>query len=478
MYPILAIDQGTTSTKAYLRMADGTTRLAGSRGHSQLHPHPGWVEHDPLELLENIRALLAAAAPFARLGLANQGETVVAWDAQTKRPLHNAIVWQDNRTSPETERLKAAGLEAETLARAGLPLDPYFSATKLRWLLDNTQDARALHRQGRLRLGTSDAFFIDCLTGTFATDVSTASRTSLLNLRTLQWDETLCALFGVPLECLPEIRPTAGDFGQLPGGATLTASAVDQQAALFGHGCQQPGDIKITFGTGAFALGLTGAAPVMGGTTGLLPTAAWQIGAAAPQFALEGGILTAGSALEWLRGIGLLADFAEIDALSGPSAAAQGVFFVPALAGLGCPYWDRTARGAWLGLSLETPRAALIRAVVEGIALRAAELAAAFAKTSPLARVSIDGGLSRSTYFTQFLANALGHPVSVAASADLTALGMLQFCESLESTSRHAGQDWQVVTPQADDFTAIHMKFASAVACVRGHGAQPEIIAL
>jgi glycerol kinase len=469
MYPILAIDQGTTSTKAYLRTAEGATRLVGSRGHHQFHPHPGWVEHDPLELLENIRSLMEAAGPFARLGLANQGETVVAWDAQTKRPLHNAIVWQDNRTSPETERLKAAGLEAETLARAGLPLDPYFSATKLRWLLDNTPDARPLHRQGCLRLGTSDAFFIDCLTNTFATDVSTASRTSLLNLRTLQWDETLCALFGVPLECLPEIRPTAGDFGRLPGGARLTASAVDQQAALFGHGCQQPGDIKITFGTGAFALGLTGAAPTMGGANGLLPTAAWQIGGGAPQYALDGGILTAGSALEWLRGVGLLADFDEIDTLSGPSAAARGVFFVPALAGLGCPYWDRTARGAWFGLSLETPRAALIRAVVEGIALRAAQLTGAFAQATPLARVSIDGGLSRSSYFTQFLANALGQPISVATSADLTAIGMLQLCESLNGAAPPAGQEWAVTEPESGDFAVIHAQFADAVERTRAH---------
>ena len=468
MYPILAIDQGTTSTKAYLRHADGSTHLIGNRTHRQIRPNPGWVEHDALELLENIRALLLEAGPFARLGLANQGETVVAWDAQTKRPLYNAIVWQDDRTSPETERLKAEGQEALTLSRAGLPLDPYFSATKLRWLLDNAPDARDLHRQGRLRLGTSDAFFIDSLTGVFATDVSTASRTSLLNLRSLQWDPTLCELFGVPVECLAQVRPTAGDFGRLPNGATLAASAVDQQAALFGHGCQQPGDIKITFGTGAFALGLTGAAPVMDGKTGLLPTAAWQIGTAAPQYALDGGILTAGSALEWLRDIGLLTDFAEIDTLDGPSAAAQGVFFVPALAGLGCPYWDRTARGAWFGLGLETPRAALIRAVVEGIALRAAQLATAFAQASPLGRVSIDGGLSRSSYFTQFLANALSHPISIATSADLTALGMLQLCEALDGTPRAAEQDWHAVEPEAGDFAAIRTQFATAVDRTRG----------
>ncbi len=468
MYPILAIDQGTTSTKAYLRHADGSTHLIGNRIHRQFRPNPGWVEHDALELLENIRALLREAGPFASLGLANQGETVVAWDAQTKRPLYNAIVWQDGRTSPETERLKAKGRESVTLARAGLPLDPYFSATKLRWLLDNAPGARDLHLQGRLRLGTSDAFFINSLTGNFATDVSTASRTSLLNLRGLQWDPTLCDLFGVPLECLPQVRPTAGDFGQLPNGATLAASAVDQQAALFGHGCQQPGDIKITFGTGAFALGLTGTAPVMDGKTGLLPTAAWQIGTAAPQYALDGGILTAGSALEWLRGIGLLTDFAEIDTLEGPSAAAQGVFFVPALAGLGCPYWDRTARGAWFGLGLETPRAALIRAVVEGIALRAAQLATAFGQISGVGRVSIDGGLSRSAYFTQFLANALGRNISVADSADLTAIGMLQLCGAAHGHPRPTLHQWRVVVPEATNFEPLRAQFAYAVERTRG----------
>jgi glycerol kinase len=467
MFPILAIDQGTTSTKAYRLDEAGNTFVVGNRIHKQIRPHPGWVEHDPVELLENVRALLKDAGKVGSVGLANQGETVVAWNARTKRPLANAIVWQDDRTSDVTERLKAEGAEDVTRALAGLPLDPYFSATKLRWLLDNAEGARELQLQGHLRLGTSDAYFIDALTGEFATDVSTASRTSLMNLRTLCWDDTLCELFGVPRDCLPEIRPTVGDFGKLPGGARFVASAVDQQAALFGHGCQGAGDIKITFGTGAFALGLTGSAPVMDGGSGLIPTVAWQIRGADAQYALDGGILTAGSALEWVRGVGLLDDFSSLDLLEGPSAAERGLFFVPAQAGLGCPYWDRTARGGWIGIGLDTPREDLARAVVEGIALRAAQLVGAFAKVTGVGRISIDGGLSRSVYFTQFLANALGWKINVAESADLTVTGMLQLCSVLAAKPAQVLPQWREVEPDGAGFEQIHSRFADAVTRMR-----------
>jgi glycerol kinase len=468
MFPILAIDQGTTSTKACRMDAAGGISVVGHRTHRQIRLHEGWVEHDPLELLENISTLLAQAGRVGMVGLANQGETVVAWDAQTKRPLANAIVWQDGRTGAEIAHLRSLGAEAVTLARAGLPLDPYFSATKLRWLLDHAEGAQELRRQNRLRLGTSDAYFIDALTGEFATDVSTASRTSLMDLRALQWDPQLCDVFGVPMECLPEIRATVGAFGQLASGARLVASAVDQQAALFGHGCEGVGDVKITFGTGAFALGLTGTTPVMGEGSGLLPTVAWGIGHAAPQYALDGGILTAGSALEWLREIGLLEDFAALDTLQGPSAATRGLFFVPAQAGLGCPYWDRTARGAWLGLGLDTPRLALVQAVFEGIALRAAQLIDAFAGFSGLGRVSIDGGLSRSRYFTQFLANALGREIHVAEDADLTMIGLLKLCAAAATLQIPVAQEWHSVTPDAGDFTVVKRRFANAVSRTQG----------
>ncbi len=328
-------------------------------------------------MLDAIRGLIARAGQVARIGIANQGETVVAWDGITRRPLGNAIVWQDTRTMPQLSRMRADGLEGVVRERAGLPLDPYFSAAKLRWLYDHLPDARDLHAAGRLRLGTSDAFFLDALAGRSVSDVSTASRTSLMNLAGLAWDNTLCEAFGVPRDCLPEIIDSAGDLLPMPDGHILGASIVDQQAALFGHGCGGQGDLKITFGTGAFALALAGATPPDPGETGLLPTCAWRIGGRTA-YALDGGITTAGSAVEWLRTIGLLDGFEALESHAGPSAAEQGLMFVPAQAGLGCPHWDRGARALWIGMETDTTRDALCRAVLEGIALRAAELVAAF----------------------------------------------------------------------------------------------------
>jgi glycerol kinase len=423
---ILAIDQGTTSTKAYVSTDGGAATLVGSRTHRQIHPYPGWVEHDPIEISNHVLELAMLAGSSDAIGLANQGETVVAWDAETKRPLYNAIVWQDERTREDVERLRSAGLEALTLECAGLPLDPYFSASKLRWLLDNAEDARSLARTGRLRIGTSDAFLLDRICGAFCTDVSTASRTSLVNLSTLEWDQDLCEAFGVPVELLPAIVPTTGGFGKIAGGGAISASAVDQQAALFGHDCRRPGEVKITFGTGAFALGLTGEAPVFGARSGLLPTCAWRLGQAAPVYALDGGILTAGAAVEWLRSVGLLDTFEELDAFEGPYAASRGVMFVPALSGLGCPHWDRSARGLWIGMNLATSRADLCRAVVEGIAFRTAELIDAFNAVTPCTRIAIDGGLTQSRYFCGFLTEAIGGEVLVANTADVTAVGLLQ----------------------------------------------------
>jgi glycerol kinase len=423
---ILAIDQGTTSTKAYASVDGGPAILVGRRAHRQIHPRAGWVEHDPVEICGHVRELAMLAGRSEAIGLANQGETVVAWDAQTKRPLYNAIVWQDERTRENVERLRSAGVEALTLERAGLPLDPYFSASKLRWLRDNAEDARSLARSGRLRLGTSDAFLLDRLCGAFCTDVSTASRTSLVNISTLQWDPDLCDAFGVPMEALPAILPTAGFFGEIAGCGPVLASAVDQQAALFGHDCRRPGEVKITFGTGAVALALTGEAPLGGGGAGLLPTCAWRLGEAAPVYALDGGILTAGAAVEWLRRLGLLDSFDELDAFEGPSAASQGVMYVPAQSGLGCPHWDRSARGLWIGMNLATSRADLGRAVIEGIAFRAAELIDAFNSVAPCAKIAIDGGLTRSRYFCDFLAEAIGSEVRVAQTSDVTPIGLLR----------------------------------------------------
>ena len=362
---LLALDQGTTSTKAFLLHDDGRFETVGARKHEQIHPGDGLVEHDAEALIGNIEALIceALAGPggIAGIALANQGETVVAWDRQTGKPLHNAIVWQDQRTQGWLDALPDATKHSVT-AESGLPIDAYFSASKLAWLLDNAPHARALAARGQLGLATSDAFFIARLTGVYATDITTASRTSLMTLDTGAWSAALCEIFGVPRSLLPSIVPTTGAIGTVDRGGRsipLVASAVDQQAALFGHGCRAPGDLKITFGTGAFALAVAGPARVDGSRFGILPTLAWKIGAAAPDFAIDGGVYNAASAVNWAKGLGLFADFAEISAFDAPPAITRGLAFVPALSGLACPHWDRSAAGLWLGLGLETTRADL-----------------------------------------------------------------------------------------------------------------------
>jgi glycerol kinase len=422
----LAIDQGTTGTKAHLLRDDGTFETLKGFEHKQIYPQPGWVEHDPEELITHLQASLAQATDISAIGLANQGETVVAWDARTKRPIHNAIVWQDARTSDVTERLKADGAEELTLKLAGLPLDPYFSASKLRWLLDNVPEAQTLRREGRLRFGTSDCYFLNRLAGAFATDVTTASRTSLMNLETLQWDQRLADLFGVPIDCLPEIRPTTGSFGAIEK-TPITASIVDQQAALFGHGCRRTGDAKITFGTGAFALAVAGSTVPRDNASGLESTIAWKLGDAPCAYALQGGIYNAASAVNWARSLGLFADYTDIDAFTAAPAIGRGLAFVPALSGLSAPYWDRRAAGLWLGMGLDTTKTDMMQALLEGIALLARTVMAAIDGLSPLGPVlSVDGGLSRNRYFTQFLAEALNKRIRVPASAELTGLGAAQ----------------------------------------------------
>ena len=473
MSTVIAIDQGTTGSGVHVLESDGTFRSGTTIDHKQIYPQPGWVEHDAEELVGNVAKLIAQHKDGAKgIGIANQGETVVAWDAKTKQPVYHAIVWQDARTHGEIERLKALGHEETTLARAGLPLDPYFSAAKLRWILDHVDEAKALRHEGRLRIGTSDAFFLDRLAGVFATDVTTASRTSLMNLETLQWDPVLAELFGVPIECLPEIRPTAGDFGAIDGLA-VTASMVDQQAALFGHGCRRPGDAKITFGTGAFALAIAGDKPLKNPKTGLLPTIAWKLGDQPVTYAIDGGVYNAASAVNWARELGLFQDFAEIDAFDG-SAIERGLVFVPALSGLGCPYWDRSAAGMWLGMGLETTKRDLIQAVLEGVALRAAQVIEAMDGLQPIApKLSIDGGLAKNGYFRSFLADALGRRLAVPASMELTGLGCALFAligagfATIESLPPEAPPQASI-EPRKPLDPALRRKFAEAVERCKG----------
>ena len=427
MTRVLAIDQGTTKTKCFtLHPGEGFTHVV-SLEHKQIYPQPGWVEHDPMELLENVSQCLTGVQDVSAAGLANQGETVIAWDSETGRPIHNAIVWQDQRTHDFIERLKADGAEELTLGRAGLPLDPYFSASKLRWIMDSVPEVPGLLKRNRLRLGTSESFFLDRLAGVYATDVTTASRTSLMNLRTLEWDPELCRLFDIPLEILPEIRPTAGDFGHVEtasGKAPITASVVDQQAALFGHRCFEPGRVKVTFGTGAFAMANVGTSPRHDPDSGILATVAWRLNKKEPVYAVDGGVYNAASAVDWLKQVGLISGIEELDRLEGAPAAAKDVFFVPALSGLACPHWDRSAAGLWIGLGLGTTQQDLVKSVLEGVALRTAELLSALWRLAcECDVVSIDGGLTNSVYFRQFLANVLNRELSVPGVTEITALG-------------------------------------------------------
>lgn len=420
---VVAIDQGTTSTRAFVLDQTGVGNIVCTREHRQIHPKPGWVEHDPEELLRHISECLEAAGPVDAIGIDNQGESCLAWDGKTGEAISPVIVWQDRRTERTIGKLKTDGAEELTMVKAGLPLDSYFSASKLAWILDNIPAARDLLAKGRLRLGTTDAFFLDRLTGTYTTDVTTASRTSLFNLETLQWDPDLCDIFGIPIDALPEIRPTMGDFGAV-GNIPVTVSIVDQQASLYGHRCRQPGDIKITFGTGAFALAITGDSLLRTPGNGLLPTLAWQSMAEKPTYALDGGVYCAGSAINWAKALGLFTTFDEINAFAAPPAIGRNLAFVPALTGLGCPYWDGSAAGLWIGMSLDTSAKDMVQAILEGIAFRTAQVVDAMSEHVSIGKdISIDGGMSSNPYFCQFLSDVLQKQIVVQTMGELTALG-------------------------------------------------------
>ena len=435
---ILAIDQGTTSTRALRIDDDGEARITQVARHRQYYPQPGWVEHDPEELIASILSCVASCDDAHALGIDNQGESCLAWHADSKQAISPVIVWQDNRSGERIEQLKAAGHEARVLELAGLPLDAYFSASKLAWIVEHCEPAELLLRQGKLRLGTTDAFFLDRLCNRFVTDITTASRTSLLNLQTGGWDQELCDLFRVPREALPEIVTTTGDFGVLQSAGreiAVTASVVDQQASLYGHGCRARGDAKITFGTGAFALAVCGNQLQRSPEQGLLPTVAWQLAGQDPVYALDGGVYCAGSAIDWGRKIGLFTDYEEINQFARAPAIERGLAFVPALSGLACPHWDRRAAGLWIGMSLDTDGRDMAQSILEGVALRAAEVLLSMEEFTGLGEcISIDGGVSVNPYFCQFLANALQREVTVKPMAELTALGTAQLAGAVNYT--------------------------------------------
>ncbi len=414
---LLAIDQGTTGTTALVVALDGETRGRGTTEFAQHFPKPGWVEHDALEIWTSVEsavtgALLAAGLQgedIAAIGITNQRETTLLWERATLAPIANAIVWQCRRTADVCDKLRAEGHEPMIRERTGLVLDAYFSATKLAWLLDHVEGSRA--RAGELAFGTIDSYLVARLTGgqVHATDVTNASRTLLMDLRTLSWDPELLALFRVPTELLPRIVGSAEIVGRtrgvgfLPDGIPVSGIAGDQQAALFGQACFEEGDAKCTYGTGAFALVNVGKTPVAS-RHGLVTTVAWRIGQET-SYALEGSSFIAGAAVQWLRdGLGLVSSAREIEALALTVPGSEGVHFVPALAGLGAPHWDPSARGAITGLTRAATRGHLARATLEGIAFSVGDLLSAMVKDAgrPLARLRVDGGASQNDLLMQF----------------------------------------------------------------------------
>ena len=473
---LLALDQGTTSTRAVLLTPEGRTEILASRTHRQHHPQPGWVEHDPLELLAHLKDCLAAgvAVGAGAAGLANQGESCLGWDAETGVPVGPVIVWQDSRTADVIAEMAAAGLGPEVMARAGLPLDAYFSAAKLGWILRHNPVAATLAARGRLCLGTTDAWFRWQLTGRFETDVTTAARTSLMNLGTCDWDPELCRIFGVPMQALPRITASSGDLGVLAPGLPLTASLTDQQAALYGHGCRVPGDAKVTFGTGAFALAVT--EKPRAHCEGPLQTLAWQRAGQPPVYALDAGVTTAAAAVNWARDLGLFGTFSEINQFEAPAAIDRGLVFVPALAGLGCPHWDRSARGGWLGMTLASGPRDLMQALLEGVALRMAEALAAIATVQPLSGpISVDGGMAANDYMMQFLADCSGQTLMLSDQNERTAIGAALMAGEICGAVPRVQEQRRRIEPQAEGGARL-ARFARARALI-GHWGEGDATA-
>lgn len=442
---ILAIDQGTTGSTALVMGRDGTTLGRATREFPQHFPQPGLVEHEPQEIwdsvLWSVREALAtaqvAATDIGALGLTNQRETTLLWNRRTGAELHRAIVWQDRRTADRCAALKAQGHEPLVRELTGLVLDPYFAGTKLDWLLCNVPGAAELAAAGEAAFGTVDSYLVWRLCGgaehsaPHVTDVTNASRTLLMNLRTRSWEPRMLELLRIPPKVLPQIVPSAGEVGRtrdvpgLPDGIPIAGIAGDQHAALFGQACFQPGDVKCTYGTGAFVLINTGAEPIQS-RSGLLSTLGWQIGDEVV-YALEGSVFIAGAAVQWLRdGLGLIRSAADIEALARSVHSSQGVAFVPALSGLGAPYWDSGARGTITGITRGTTAAHLARATLEAIAFQVGDLISAMAAdlARPVSRIRVDGGAAANDLLMQL-------------QSDLAALAVERPIE-LESTARGA----------------------------------------
>jgi glycerol kinase len=435
---VLALDQGTTSSRALVFDAAGEVIALAQAEFPQLYPADGWVEHDPEAIwsttLSTARQALAAAerggGQVIAIGLANQRETTLLWDRESGRPLYNAIVWQDRRTAAACRALEAAGVGEEVRRRSGLLLHPYFSATKIAWILSHVENARSLARAGRLAFGTVDSFLLWRLTGgrVHATDATNASRTNLYDLQAGDWSDTLCRIFDVPRALLPEVRDSSGEFGVTSPelfGRRLPILAVlgDQQAAGVGQGNLAPGEVKATYGTGGFILANTGGAAIASRHK-LLTTVAYRLDGQTT-YALEGAIFVAGAAVQWLRdGLKVIGSAAETEGLAAGLASNNGVYLVPAFAGLGAPHWDAEARGAIFGLTRASGPAELARAALEAVAYQTRDLVEAMGEDGLVfSALKVDGGMSSNGWMLQFLADILDRPVVRPAELETTALG-------------------------------------------------------
>lgn len=485
---LLAIDQGTTSSRAMLFNVAGQRVAASQYEFAQLFPNDGWVEHDPEEIwqttLKSLRDVFAsperAGQPVAAIGITNQRETSIVWDRVTGAPIYNAIVWQDRRTAPVCQALEDDGHLPVIQRRTGLLLDPYFSASKVAWILDQVPGARKRAEAGELAFGTVDSFLIWRLTGgkVHATDATNASRTSLFNIATQAWDDDLLAIFNVPSGLLPEVRDSADDYGttdaKLLGEAIpISGVAGDQQAAAIGQCCFDVGSLKSTYGTGCFALVNTGDEFVQSGYR-LLSTVAYRI-KGQTTYALEGSIFIAGAAVQWLRdGIQIIDDAAETEALASDAEPSTGLMVVPAFTGLGAPYWDPAARAAILGMTRATSRADIVRATLRSVCYQTHDLVKAMREDGvPVSALKVDGGMVANNWFTQGLADLLNVAVDRPQVMETTALGAA-YLAGLQAGLYQSFDDirtnWQLETrfePKAADTADKLARWARAIAAVR-----------
>lgn len=436
---ILALDQGTTSSRALVFDHDGSVKSTAQREFQQIFPKAGWVEHDPHQIWASQASVIAEAISaidingldLAGIGITNQRETTIVWDKRTEEPIYNAIVWQDRRTSEYCDRLREEGKVDMIRDKTGLILDAYFSATKIKWILDNVQGARKRAEEGNLLFGTVDSWLIWRLTRgeKHVTDVTNASRTMLFNIHTLEWDEELLKLFDIPKSMMPEVKSSSEIYGYTT--TTLFAHKIpicgmagDQQAALFGQMCIEPGSVKNTYGTGCFLLMNSGEKPIKSENQ-LLTTIAWKIGDKVT-YALEGSVFVAGSVVQWLRdSLKCISSSEDVEALAASVADTDGVYFVPALTGLGAPYWDQYAKGSISGLTRGSTLAHIARAALEGIAYQTYDIVKAMEKDAglPLANLKVDGGASRNNLLMQFQSDILGCEVLRPRITETTALG-------------------------------------------------------